>query len=97
MERKVGLRSGQRPVGYHASKEGLDELRHAQNDASRARRSSKTSFKNRLNALHDDESPPDEESASDELDREDGERVRFHPNGPTSRSLKPGERWRLKG
>ena len=93
MERKVGLRSGQRPVGYHASREGLDELREAQSDAARARKSPRTGFKNRLKALAEES----EEDASSEEPAPEEERVTFHPGGPLSRSLRPGDRWRLKG
>ena len=95
MERKVGLRSGQRPVGYHASREGLQDLRNAQSDASRARKSNRGTFKNRLHALADE--PTDEEVVASDEEVTGEERVTFHPGGPTSRQLKPGERWRLKG
>ena len=95
MDRKVGLRSGQRPVGYHASREGLNDLRDAQNDAARARRSNRASFRNRLQSAAEDHSGDAEESADEEV--RDEERVTFHPGGPTSRRLKPGEQWRIKG
>ena len=60
MDRKVGLRSGQRPVGYHASREGLNDLRDAQNDAARARRANRSSFRNRLKSVAE-EHPVDAE------------------------------------
>ena len=95
MDRKVGLRSGQRPVGYHASREGLNDLRDAQNDAARARRANRPSFRNRLQSVADDH-PVDAEESKDE-EGGDEERVTFHPGGPNSRRLKPGEQWRIKG
>ena len=94
MERKVGLRAGQRPVGYHASREGLDELRDVQSDAARARTSKAAGFRKRLQALNA-EDPTDEGDSEETAD--ENERVTFHPSGPVSRPLKPGERWRLKG
>ena len=95
MNRKVGLRSGQRPVGYHASREGLNDLQDAQNEAARARRANRTSFRNRLQAAAEDSAEENEEAAQDETIEE--ERVTFHPGGPNSRRLKPGEHWRIKG
>jgi hypothetical protein len=95
MERKVGLRSGQRPVGYHASREGLDELKDAHRNAKQARRATGTSFRSRLNKVNQDDST-EEEDVSEDSSLEQ-ERVTFHPGGPSSRVLKPGERWRLKG
>ena len=95
MDRKVGLRSGQRPVGYHASREGLNELQDARDDATRARRGTRKSFRNRLEATAEElEDEPQESLKADSLEEE---RVTFHPGGPGSRHLKPGERWRIKG
>ena len=95
MERKVGLRSGQRPVGYHASREGLDELKDAHRNAKQARRATGTSFRSRLNKVNQDDSTEEEDVSEDSSLKQ--ERVTFHPGGPSSRELKPGERWRLKG
>jgi len=95
MERKVGLRAGQRPVGYHASREGLDELKDAQRSAKQARSAKGKSFRRRLNEL-DQEASTEDEQAQEDLNSE-AERVTFHPGGPSSRVLKPGERWMLKG
>ena len=95
MDRKVGLRSGQRPIGYHASREGLNDLRDAQNDATRARRANRSSFRNRLQSVAEEHSVDAEESIDEEVP--ENERVTFHPGGPNSRRLKPGEQWRIKG
>ena len=95
MDRKVGLRSGQRPVGYHASREGLNDLRDAQNDAARARRANRSSFRNRLKSAAEEHPVDAEEFVDEEVGSK--ERVTFHPGGPNSRRLKPGEQWRIKG
>ena len=67
-------------MGYHASREGLNDLRDAQNDAARARRANRALSRNRLQSVANDHPVDAEESKDEEVG--DEERVTFHPGVP---------------
>ena len=99
MERKVGLRSGQRPQGYHSSSEGLKALEDAKRDALRARKERGSSFAARLQKGSDaDVDGADIDGDGQESDGAEGrERMTFHPGGPRAGGTGTGGQWRIKG
>lgn len=95
MDRKVGLRSGQRPQGYNSSSEGLQALEDAKRDALRARRERGPSFASHLRQEDDEQSKADDPQGGEQ--REPRERMTFHPNGPRPGGTGSGGPWRIKG